>query len=68
MLLQLDKKYFILSMIKEVESHYARNNWTLKKKSVVNNNYKNKDGKIKTILSIWSFKYNIPSDVRLMKH
>ena len=38
------------------------------KNSEVKNNHKNKDGKIKTILSIWSFKRNIFPDGILMKH
>ena len=50
MLLQPDKSYFIIAMIKEVESHEAINHWTLMKNSKVNNKHKNKDGKLKTIL------------------
>ena len=42
MLLQPYKSNFILAMIKEVESHEARNNWTLMKNSEVNNKHKNK--------------------------
>ena len=38
------------------------------KNSEVNNNHKNKDGKLKTILSIWSFKRKILPDVILMEH
>ena len=38
------------------------------KKSEVNNKHRNKYGKIKTILSIFSFKHNIFPDVILMKH
>ena len=33
----------------------------------VNNKHKNKDGKLKNISSIWSFKSNIFPDVRLIK-
>ena len=55
-MLQPDKSYFILSMIKEVESHEVIIHWTLMKNSGVNNKHKNKDGKLKTILSIWYFK------------
>ena len=46
-LLQPDKSYFILTMIKEVESHKAISHWTLMKNSEVNNKHKNKDMKIK---------------------
>ena len=67
MLLQPYKSDFILAMIKEVESHEARNNWTLMKNSEVNNKHKNKYGKLKTILLIWYFKRNILPDVRLTK-
>ena len=35
MLLQPYKAYFILSMVKEVESHESRNHWTLMNKSEV---------------------------------
>ena len=38
------------------------------KKSEANNKHKNKDGKIKTILSIWYFKCKRFPDGRLMKH
>ena len=37
MLLQLGKSDFFLAMIKEVEPHKARSNWTLMKKNEVNN-------------------------------
>ena len=43
MLFQPDKSYFIISMIKEVESHEARSNWKLIKNSEVNNKHKYKD-------------------------
>ena len=48
-LLKPDKTYFILTMIKEVEEHEFRSNWTLMKKSEVNNKYKYKYRKLKTI-------------------
>ena len=54
-------------MIKEVESYEYRIHWTLMKKIEVNNKHKNKDGKLKTILSFWSFKRKILPDGRLMK-
>ena len=68
MLLQPEKSDFILSMIKLVETHEARNYLTLIKKSEVNNKHKNKDGKLKNILSIWYFKKKIFPDGILMKH
>ena len=40
MFLQPDKSDFILSMIKEVESHESTSHWTLIKKSEVNNKHK----------------------------
>ena len=55
-LLQPYKSYFILEIIKDVESHESRSHWTLMKNSKVKNNHKNKYGEIKTILSIWYFK------------
>ena len=58
MLLQLDKSNFIIAIVKKVEPHKARNNWTLMKNSEVNNKHKNKDGKLKTILFIWHFNRN----------
>ena len=59
---------FILSMIKEVEAHESRGHWTLTKKSEVKNKHKNKDGKLKPLLSYWFFKRNIFSYVRLIKN
>ena len=55
-------------MIKEVEAHEARSHWKLIKNNEVNNNHKSKDKKLKTILSIWSFKRKRFPDRRLMKH
>ena len=54
-------------MIKEVEANEAKNNWTLMKNSEVNNKHKNKDGKLKTILSIWYFKRKRLIEGRLTK-
>ena len=56
MLLQLEKSYFYLAMIKEIESHESRSHWTLMKNIEVKNKHRNKDGKLKAILSIWYFK------------
>ena len=56
MFLQPDKSYFILVMIKKFESHEEIIHLKIIKKSEVNNKHKNKDGKLKTILSVWSFK------------
>ena len=68
MLLQPEKSYFIPAIIIEDEAYEARYHCTLMRKSEVNNKQKNKYGKIKTILSIWSFKRKILPDVILMKH
>ena len=51
-----------------VESHESRSHWTLMKKSEVNNNHRNKYGKLVTFLSIWYFKSKILPDGRLIKH
>ena len=67
MLLQSDKLYLILAMIKEVEAHGYRSHWKLMNNSEVKNKHKNKYGDIKTILSIWYFKCKIFIDRRLMK-
>ena len=67
MLLHPDKSYLIISISKEVEAHEARSHWTLMKKSEVKNKHKNKDGKIKTILSFLSFKRNRFLDGILIK-
>ena len=56
MLLQLENSYFILATIKQVGAHEAISHGTLMKNSEVKNKHKNKYGKLKTILSIWSFK------------
>ena len=58
MLLKPDRSYFILAIIKEVDAHEARIHWKLIKNNEVNNKHKNKDGKLKNILSIWSLKHN----------
>ena len=55
MLLQPYMSYFILAITNEVEANKARSHWILMKNIEVNNKHKNKDGKIKTILSIWYF-------------
>ena len=55
-------------MIKDIEAHQSRNNWTLIKNIEAKNKHKNKDGKIKTILSIWYFKRKRFPDGILMKH
>ena len=68
MLFQPDKSYLILENIKEVESHEDRSTWTLMKNSEVKNKHKNKDGKLKNILCIWSFKLSRFPYGRLMKH
>ena len=64
---QPENSEFILAMIKYFGVHEARNNWTLAKNSEVKNRHKNKDGKLKTILSIWSSKRNIFPDGKLTK-
>ena len=63
-----EKSDFILAMIKQVELYEAINHLTLTKKSEVKNRHKNKYGKLKASLSIWSFKRKIFTCVRLMKY
>ena len=67
-MLQQDKSYCILSVIKEVEANESKNHWTLMKNIEVNNKHKNKYGNIKTILSIWYLKRKRFPDGILMKH
>ena len=67
MLLQPYKSYLIIDMIKEVEAHEIINHWTFMKNCEVKNKHKNKNVKLKTILSIWSFKWNIFPDVILLR-
>ena len=55
-------------MIKEVESHKFRIHWTLTKSSQVKNKHKNRDGKLKNILSIWYFKRKRFPYGKLIKH
>ena len=65
---QPNKSDFSLAMIKEVESHEYRSRWTLMIKGEFNNKHKNKDGKLKTTLSIWYFKHKIFPNGKLVKH
>ena len=55
-------------MIKEDGSREAINHWTLMKNSQPKNNNKNKDRKLKPILSFWYFKLDVFPEGRLMKH
>eukprot|EP00957_Ditylum_brightwellii_P048897 3709942-Ditylum_brightwellii.AAC.1 len=50
-----DQKEFVLSMLNEVKVHKDREHWTLMKKDDVLI-CKRANGKVKTIISIWSFK------------
>ena len=68
MFLQPNKSDFILSMIKEVESHEERSHWTPIKNIEVNNKHKNKYGKHRNILSIWSFMRKRFPEGGFMKH
>eukprot|EP00957_Ditylum_brightwellii_P168302 12812009-Ditylum_brightwellii.AAC.1 len=56
MMKQDDAKEFIAAMLKEVEVHENRNHWTCILKSGVPKDKLDKNGKLKIILSIWSFK------------
>ena len=48
--------------------HEVRNHWTLVKQSDFLRKNLDKNGKLKTILSIWSFKSKWFPSVELMKH
>ena len=52
MLLQPENSDFILAMTKEVEAHEDIIHWEIINNSEVNNEHKNRSGKLKTILSI----------------
>ena len=67
MLLQPDKSYLLLSIIKEVKSHEDIIHWTLMKNSEVNNKHKNKDGNLRKFFSFWYFKFKRSPDGGLMK-
>ena len=55
-------------MSKWVEAREDRNHRKIMKVSEVNNNHKNKYGKLKTILSIWYFKRSRLPYEKLIKH
>eukprot|EP00957_Ditylum_brightwellii_P077963 5926307-Ditylum_brightwellii.AAC.1 len=56
MMKQVDAKEFIAAMLKEMEVHKNRKHWTCMLKSDVPKDKLDKNGKLKTILSVWSFK------------
>ena len=66
--MQPDNSDFILAIINYFEAHEARIHWSLMINSEINNEHKNKDGKLKNILSIWSFNINRLPYIRSMKH
>ena len=56
MLSQNDKSDFIKAMLKYVEAHDRQKHSMPMKKYEVNNKNQNKSGKMKTFISLWSFK------------
>eukprot|EP00957_Ditylum_brightwellii_P131037 9995043-Ditylum_brightwellii.AAC.2 len=67
-MLQLtDSKDSILAMLKEVDVHEGRNHWTLMLQDDIPPD-KLVDGQLKTIMSIWSFKWKRCPSGELMKH
>ena len=66
-LLKPYKSNFIIYIIKEVGAHGIRINWRLMKNIEVNNKHKSKYGRLKNILSIWTFKGKILPDGILTK-
>ena len=67
MFLQPYEPDFFLAVIKVVGSHESRIHWTHMKNSEVRIKPKNKYGKLKTLLSIWSLKRKRFPDDRLFK-
>eukprot|EP00957_Ditylum_brightwellii_P066564 5052528-Ditylum_brightwellii.AAC.1 len=67
MLKQPDYTDFICAMLKEIEVHEGREHWTLMQRDNVPME-KRVTGKVKTILSIWSFKRKCFPSGELMKH
>eukprot|EP00957_Ditylum_brightwellii_P150166 11435293-Ditylum_brightwellii.AAC.1 len=67
MLKQLDYKDFIHAMLKEIEVHECREHWTYMPHDNVPME-KRVNGKVKTIISIWSFKRKHFLSGELMKH
>eukprot|EP00957_Ditylum_brightwellii_P181439 13820914-Ditylum_brightwellii.AAC.1 len=65
---QDDAKEFIAAALKDVEVHENRNHWTCMLKSDVPKDKLDKNGKLKTILSIWSFNMKRFPSSELMKH
>mmetsp|Transcript_14797 Transcript_14797/g.21891 ORF Transcript_14797/g.21891 Transcript_14797/m.21891 type:complete len:426 (-) Transcript_14797:484-1761(-) len=67
MMKQDDRKDFILAMLDEIKVHEDRDHWTLMKRVDVPSS-KRVNGKVKTIVSIWSFKRKQFPSGQLMKH
>eukprot|EP00957_Ditylum_brightwellii_P157608 11995942-Ditylum_brightwellii.AAC.1 len=67
MLKQPDCKEFFAAMLDEIAVHEERNCWSLVKRVDVPESHLVK-GKVKTILSIWSFKQKRFPSGALMKH
>eukprot|EP00957_Ditylum_brightwellii_P207348 15352558-Ditylum_brightwellii.AAC.2 len=57
-----------MAMLKEIEVHEGRQHWTCMLKSQVPKEKCDKNGRLKTILSIWSFKCKRYPSGELMKH
>eukprot|EP00957_Ditylum_brightwellii_P153211 11661157-Ditylum_brightwellii.AAC.1 len=68
MMNQDDAKDFIAAMLKEVELHENRNNWTCMLRSDVPKDKLDNNGKLKTILSNWYFKRKRFPSGKFMKH
>eukprot|EP00957_Ditylum_brightwellii_P130820 9979459-Ditylum_brightwellii.AAC.1 len=66
-LMQPDCKEFVVAMLDEIAVHAERNYWSLIKRSEVPESHLVK-GKVKTVLSIWSFKQKLFPSGDLMKH
>ena len=56
-LLQTNNSEYIVDMLKEVECHKTQNHWEILKKIEFYNKHCNTNGKINTVLYIWSFKF-----------
>ena len=68
MLKQYDIKYFFLAMKKEFNEHTEHGHWTIVRRSDVSPGFCDNNGKLRMIISIWSFKKKRFPDVCLMKY
>ena len=68
MLKEDDHRDFIMAMLYEIKVHESRGHWTAMKREDVPDDHKDANGKLKTIMSIWSFKRKRLPSGALVKH